>query len=145
MKSRIAVSGGHTNQRHCWPVDGFPQIVCDFAGRGHAHTVRPQGQRQTIERDWAQRASGRHTKLAYLANARDAVFRAGGMFLRVEGNQKEPLDTRIIETPEDVKGTEVLRDDHSGFIVYAPVGSVKKGEVPGLAGRSPSYLVRQIV
>ena len=37
-----------------------------------------------------------------------------------------------------------MRDDHSGFIVYAPVGSVKKGEVPGLAGRSPSYLVRQM-
>ena len=41
-------------------------------------------------------------------NWRDAVFRAGGMFLRVEGNQKEPLDKRIIETPEDVEGTEGL-------------------------------------
>jgi cytochrome c553 len=96
---------------------------------------------------------------------------AGGMFLRLEGNEKEPLGQRIIETPEDAEGTEVLRDDHSGFIVYAPVGSLKKGEalvmtggagkttqcgvchgadlngsgpVPGLAGRSPSYLVRQL-
>jgi cytochrome c553 len=95
---------------------------------------------------------------------------AGGMFLRVEGDQKEPLGKRIIETPEDVEATEVLRNDHSGFLVYAPVGSMKKGEalvstgagkttqcgvchgpdlsgmgpVPGLAGRSPSYLVRQM-
>src|SRR5207248_7793342 len=68
-------------------------------------------------------------------------------------------------------GTEVLRDARSGFIVYVPMGSIKKGEalvttggggktvqcgachgadlkglgpVPGLAGRSPSYLVRQL-
>jgi cytochrome c553 len=95
---------------------------------------------------------------------------AGGMFLRLEGNETEPLGHRIIETPEDAEGTEVLRNDHSGFIVYAPKGSLKKGEalvmtgagkttqcavchgpeltgmgpVPGLAGRSPSYMVRQL-
>ncbi len=95
---------------------------------------------------------------------------AGGMFLTLEGGAKEPLGQRIIETPENAEGTEVLRDDHSGFIVYAPPGSVKKGQalvtsgggkttqcgachgadlkglgpVPGLAGRSPSYLVRQM-
>jgi cytochrome c553 len=93
-----------------------------------------------------------------------------GMFLALEGGEKEPLGQRIIETPEDAEATEVLRDDHSAFIVYAPAGSVKKGEalvttgagkttqcgvchgadlkgmgpVPGLAGRSPSYLVRQM-
>ena len=95
---------------------------------------------------------------------------AGGMFLTLEGGEKEPLGQRIIETPENVEATEVLRDDHSGFIVYAPLGSVKLGQalvtsgagkttqcnichgadlkgmgpVPGLAGRSPSYLVRQM-
>jgi len=95
---------------------------------------------------------------------------AGGMFLMLESNEKEPLGQRIIETPENGEATEVLRDDHSGFIVFAPIGSVKKGEalvntgsgkttqcsvchgadlkgmgpVPGLAGRSPSYLVRQM-
>jgi cytochrome c553 len=95
----------------------------------------------------------------------------GGMYLRLEGNETEPLGMRIIETPENVEHTEVLRDPRSGFIAYVPVGSVKKGEalvndggrgktvqcslchgadlnglgpVPGLAGRSPSYLVRQM-
>jgi cytochrome c553 len=93
-----------------------------------------------------------------------------GMFLTIEGSEKEPLGQRIIETPENVEATEVLRDDHSPFIVYAPIGSLKKGEalvntgagkttpcavchgtdlkglgpVPGLAGRSPSYIVRQM-
>lgn len=95
---------------------------------------------------------------------------AGGMFLMLEGNEKEPLGKRIIETPENAEATEVLRDDHSGFIAYVPSGSVKRGEalvtkgagkttqcavchggdlkglgpVPGIAGRSPSYLVRQM-
>ena len=95
---------------------------------------------------------------------------AGGMYLTLEGNEKEPLGQRIIETPENAEETEVLRNPRSGFIAYVPVGSIKKGEalvvtgagrttqcgvchgtdlkglgpVPGLAGRSPSYLVRQL-
>ncbi len=95
---------------------------------------------------------------------------AGGMFLTLEGNEKEPLGKRIIETPENAEATEVLRDDRSGFFAYVPPGSIKKGEalvtksgskttqcavchgadlkglgpVPGIAGRSPSYLVRQM-
>jgi cytochrome c553 len=92
------------------------------------------------------------------------------MFLPLEGNEKEPLGQRIIETPVDAEATEGLRDPRSGFIAYAPIGSIGKGEalvtrandktlacgachgadlkglgpVPGLAGRSPSYLVRQM-
>ncbi len=91
-----------------------------------------------------------------------------GMFL-VEGTEKEPLGKRILETPKNAEATEVLRDDHSGFFAYVPVGSIKKGEalatkgakttrcaachganleglgpVPGIAGRSPSYLMRQM-
>jgi len=95
---------------------------------------------------------------------------AGGMFLALEGGEKEPLGQRIIEMPENTEATEVLRDPRSGFIAYAPAGSIKRGEalvtsgggktiqcgichgadlkgigpVPGIAGRSPSYLVRQL-
>ena len=95
----------------------------------------------------------------------------GGMFLRLEGDAKEPIGQRIIETPENTEATEILRDSRSGFIAYVPVGSLKKGEalvvnggagkttacgichgadlqglgpVPGIAGRSPSYIVRQL-
>jgi cytochrome c553 len=93
-----------------------------------------------------------------------------GMYLTLEGSEKEPVGQRLIETPVDAEATEMLRNDHSGFIVYAPPGSLKKGEalvktgagrttacglchgadlrglgpVPGLAGRSPSYLGRQL-
>ncbi len=96
---------------------------------------------------------------------------AGGMFLRLEGEVMEPLGGRIIETPENVEATEMLRNSRSGFIAYAPVGSLKKGEdlvvrggagktvacaachgeglkgnggFPPLAGRSPSYIARQL-
>ena len=94
----------------------------------------------------------------------------GGMFVKLEGNETEPIGNRIVETPEDFERTE-LRDPHSGFVAYVPVGSVKAGEtlvktggngrttqcavchgptleglgpVPGIAGRSPSYIVRQL-
>jgi cytochrome c553 len=93
-----------------------------------------------------------------------------GMFLPLEGNQTEPLGQRIIEMPEHPEATEVLRDPRSGFVAYVPFGSIKKGAalvtggagktvpcgvchgadleglgpVPGIAGRSPSYLVRQL-
>jgi cytochrome c553 len=90
---------------------------------------------------------------------------AGGMYLPLEGNEKEAIGTRIIETPEDPETTEGMRNPRSGFIAYVPMGAVKKGEaiakarqcatchgpdlkglgpVPPLAGRSPSYMGRQI-
>jgi cytochrome c553 len=88
---------------------------------------------------------------------------AGGLFVPLAGNEKEPIGARIIETPEDPEQSENFRNPHSGFIAYVPKGSVKKGEalaaqcvachgtgltglgpVPGLAGRSPSYAVRQM-
>ena len=81
----------------------------------------------------------------------------------------EPLGRRIIEMPENLERTE-LRDAASGFVAYVPPGSIAKGEsivktgggksvacgtchgsdlkglgpVPPLAGRSPSYTVRQL-
>jgi cytochrome c553 len=94
---------------------------------------------------------------------------AGGMFIRLEDGEMEPIDARIIEVPENAARTE-LRDPRSGFIAYVPTGSVEKGAalvasgasrttacavchgedlmglgpVPGIAGRSPSYIVRQL-
>jgi cytochrome c553 len=93
-----------------------------------------------------------------------------GMFLPLEGSEREPLGERIIEMPLNTDATELVRDPRSGFIAYVPFGSITKGEalvrtgvgktaacalchgaalnglgpVPGIAGRSPSYLVRQL-
>jgi cytochrome c553 len=94
----------------------------------------------------------------------------GWILVPNEGGGEEPVGMRIIETPEDHERFE-LRDSSIGFVAYVPVGSLKKGEelvtkggagktvrcsichgeglkglgqVPFLAGRSPSYLVRQM-
>jgi cytochrome c553 len=96
---------------------------------------------------------------------------AGGMFLKLDGAGSEPIGDRIIEVADDAERTESLRDPRSAFTAYVPVGSIKKGEalvtkggsgkttpcsvchgadlkglgpVPGIAGRSPSYTVRQL-
>jgi cytochrome c553 len=82
----------------------------------------------------------------------------------------EPIAGRIIEVPENPELTG-LRAPNTGFIAYAPIGSIAKGErlastlqcrlchgpdlgglnmgtvggeVPPIAGRSPSYAVRQL-
>ena len=94
----------------------------------------------------------------------------GSVFFRMDDGMTEPLGTRIVESPEDATQFQ-LRNPRSGFVAYVPPGSLAKGEalvktgnngktiacgtchgpdlkgigpIPGLAGRSPSYLVRQI-
>jgi cytochrome c553 len=97
---------------------------------------------------------------------------AGGMHLKLEGAEAgtEPLGARIVESPVNAEYTELLRNPRSGFIAYVPKGSVARGEalarygnegvaactvchgenldglamVPGLRGRSPSYIARQL-
>jgi cytochrome c553 len=85
------------------------------------------------------------------------------------GGEMEPLGERIIETTTDMQRTD-LRDPHFGFVAYVPLGSVAagkalssagstlttpcaschgedlkgKGAAPPLAGRSPSYTLRQL-
>lgn len=93
----------------------------------------------------------------------------GGMLVPTEDGEMEPIGERIIEVPEDWERTE-LRDTRSGFVAYVPMGSLARGEalvstgagrtvqcevchgpgltglgnVPPIAGRSPSYMFRQI-
>ena len=89
---------------------------------------------------------------------------AGWIHEVIEGGSMEAIGTRIVETPEDLKRTK-LRDDASSFVAYVPTGSVMRGwnlaeaagcvvchgeglrglgPVPALAGRSPSYIARQL-
>ncbi len=83
---------------------------------------------------------------------------------------REPIGRRIVEVPDDLDHFEAY-DSRAEFTAYVPVGSVEKGEalvtsggagktvqcgichgadlrglgpIPGIAGRSPSYIVRQL-
>ena len=85
------------------------------------------------------------------------------------GDEKEPIAERIIEIPENVENF-VSRDSRARFIAHVPPGSIAKGRqlastpdasgvqctgchgadlkgndaVPTIAGRSPTYLFRQL-
>jgi cytochrome c553 len=91
-------------------------------------------------------------------------------YTTVANGGTEPIGRRIVEVPVDVEQFE-HRDSRSRFTAYVPTGSIAKGEalaktgrsgttipcagchgpglngigaIPGIAGRSPSYIVRQI-
>lgn len=94
----------------------------------------------------------------------------GNMYITVGKEPIEPLAGRIVETPVDEHQANVLRNPRSSWIAYVPVGSVARGRelvttgagkttpcsvchgadlmglaiVPGIAGRSPSYMMRQL-
>jgi cytochrome c553 len=94
----------------------------------------------------------------------------GGMMAKAPDGGTEAIGNRIIEVPDDTDRAE-LRDARTPFTAYVPMGSLKKGEalvtsggngktlqcavchgadlkglgdVPRIAGRSPSFLMRQL-
>jgi cytochrome c553 len=94
----------------------------------------------------------------------------GEIYFATDDGKTEPIGTRVMEIPEDAAETR-LRNPKSGFVAYAPVGSISRGKalsttggngrtiacalchgadlkgagpVPNLAGRSPTYLARMM-
>lgn len=90
------------------------------------------------------------------------------LYVKTSGAGTEPLGERIVEVPDDTSQYE-LGNSHTDFTAYVPKGSIARGEklvasgngaapcrschgsdlrgvgnVPPLAGRSPSYLTRQL-
>ena len=94
-------------------------------------------------------------------------------YTALPGNEQEPIGQRIVEVPEDAEQF-ASRDTRARFVAYVPPGSIKRGQelattggagrtlpcgtchggpamrgvavigLPALAGRSPSYTVRQL-
>ena len=99
------------------------------------------------------------------------VVESAWVYVMVGGDETEPLGQRIIEVAIDHERHE-LRDSASGYRAYVPQGSIARGRtiaqigqggpalacvachgtdlrgvgvVPPLAGRSPTYIVRQLL
>jgi cytochrome c553 len=104
---------------------------------------------------------------ARIPRMRQAAF----VYARVPAGGTEPLGNRIVEGPPDFERHE-LRDDGMTYIAYVPRGSIERGRtiattgtdglatacvtchgprlagiglVPPIAGRYPTYIVRQLV
>ena len=98
------------------------------------------------------------------------AYVTGWHLAAVTTGETEPIDRRIIEVPEKLEQF-VSRDSRARFTAYVPPGSIKQGQAlaanggggktqqcgtchgadlkglgptPGIAGRSPSYIVRQL-
>ena len=98
------------------------------------------------------------------------TYVTGWHFAAAGKGEQEALGQRIVEMPEVFEHFE-SRDTHARFVAYVPPGSIQKGQalatsggagktvqcaschgpelkgvgaVPGIAGRSPTYLVRQL-
>ena len=95
----------------------------------------------------------------------------GNMHIDAHSGKTEPLAGRIVEAPEDEYQANMVRNIRSGWVAYVPVGSLARGkdlvttggggktiacatchgndlmglaDTPGIAGRSPSYMMRQL-
>ena len=93
---------------------------------------------------------------------------AGWVLAAMEGKEREALGLRIVEMPEDLERFE-SRDSRATFVAYVPPGSLRNGAAivrgdrvgppcatchgkdlhgrelaPSIAGRSPSYIFRQL-
>ncbi len=100
----------------------------------------------------------------------EAHLEQGGMYIIKGKEPVEPLGNRIVEAPEDDYQANTVRNPRSGFVAYVPVGSLEKGRqivlngggktiacgtchgntlqgivnIPAIASRSPSYMMRQM-
>ncbi len=98
------------------------------------------------------------------------TLEAGGVYAANPAGGTEPLGARIIDVTTDLRRHE-MRDAAETFVVYVPVGSIARGRklatstttpqtscttchgpslhglavAPPLAGRSPAYILRQLV
>jgi cytochrome c553 len=145
------------------PERGPPQLMIALAKAASDEEVR-------ISAEYFAAIKPRSTIRVIESDTVPRTAVAGWFLADAKTGEREPIGNRIIEIPEDLAQFE-NRDARSRFVAYVPVGSIKKGEAlaakgidgmatrceachgpglaglaeaPGIAGRSPSYIVRQL-
>lgn len=133
-----------------------------------AQALTPQ--EMTAAAEYFSALTPRHTIHVIEAAEVPRTHVAGWRLALDAGNAREPLGHRIVEVPDSAADFE-SRDTHATFTAYVPPGSLARGSVlatsganaasvacsichgaqllglgiaPPIAGRSPSYLVRQL-
>jgi len=123
------------------------------AAAGYFSALRPRKRIKVVERDSVPKS-----------------YIAGVVWAAKDSDEREPLGNRILELPNDLIQFE-SRDPRSTFTAYVPIGSLARGEalvtkggpgktfqcapchgsdlrglgpLPSIAGRSPSYMFRQL-
>ena len=152
--------------------DGSRKNVRSPAMERIAKAIKPEDEKQAAEYFASIKGPAlKWYRTVEAATAPKNFVGAGGMrFHSPEGGTVAIAPNMIYELPEDDEGAE-NRDQHTGFVAYVPMGSIKKGEVlattgangktiqcsichgegfkglgdvPRLAGRSPYYVIRQL-
>ena len=145
------------------PERGPPQLMIALAKAATDQEVRASA-------DYFAALKPRATIKVVETDTVPKTYVAGWFLADAKSGESEPIGNRIIEIPEDLTQFE-NRDARSRFIAYVPVGSIQKGKelvakgvggggtqcagchgptlagvgaIPAIAGRSPSYAVRQL-
>jgi cytochrome c553 len=109
-----------------------------------------------------------HVQVIEADVAPKATPQSVGVMAKAPGGGTEPLGRRIVEIPDDIRNWG-MSNPHMQYLAYVPKGSIRRGAAlvtsgdgaapcatchglalrgtsvaPPLAGRSPSYIVRQL-
>jgi cytochrome c553 len=160
------------------PVGYFVQQMADFKSGVRRDYARMNAISKEVSDEEARQAAewfaslkpARSTRVIEAAMVPRTFVGQGRMRFVQPNGGNEPIGTRLITVPEDQERAR-RRDPNSGFIVYAPVGSVARGKqlvetggggrtiacaichgdalkglgnVPRLAGLHPIYIARQL-
>ena len=151
-------------------VNGMPQVNATQFMVGVAMGLSAADSKAAAEWFAALKPLPDWVKVVEAAKVPKSYVSGGYMRIAWPGGGMEAIGNRIVELPKD-EGRQLMRDPHFGTTAYVPPGSIKKGEalvttggggkttqcaichgpdlkgiadVPDIAGRSPSYLFRQL-
>jgi cytochrome c553 len=118
-----------------------------------------------------QRVRARYASRVVEADSVPRTMPLNGLSTLLDSNEREPLAGRLIELPLELRRHE-LHDPMAEYVAYVPRGSIARGRalamgdpahgvkgctschgpalrgvglVPPIAGRSPSYMLRQLI